>query len=100
VVVIIERVIASYQMDEAQFDSCGGSTEENINFDVQEYLKPFVSFVLDIIQTKTRHFSAQTYFWKATLAILAIQCQARKIKAVNTVQRLREKKASTKIRTW
>jgi len=90
VVAIIERVIASYQMDEAQFDSCGGSAEENINIDVQEYLKPFVSFVLDIIQTKTRQFLAQTYFWKAILAILPIHCQARKIKAVNTVQRLRD----------
>ena len=67
---------------------------------MQEYLKPFVSFVLDTIQTKTRQFLAQTYFWKAILAISAIQFQARKIKAVNTVQRLREKKASTKIRTW
>ena len=31
VVAINERIIASHQMDEAQFDSCGRSTEENIN---------------------------------------------------------------------
>ena len=29
-VAINERVILSYQMGEAQFDSCGRSTEENI----------------------------------------------------------------------
>ena len=70
-------------------------------FDILERLRvQKLSRAAIIIQTKTRQYLAQAYFWKAILAILAIQSQARRIKAVNIVQRLREKKASTTIQTW
>ena len=69
-------------------------------FDVLEKLRhQKMSTAAIIIQSKTRQYLAQSYFWKAELAILMIQCQIRRVKASRVVLEMKKQKAAVTLQT-